>query len=231
MRRLAQLTGVRVNAKTSRAIAGDTRCAHISGASTNRSKRLRDPASNELVVAWRLRALPPLDLSLALITRVTPGLLSRQQFGEHMRLLPSTRQALVALTPMTRLPISAVQLHPRAHVLSPRTTHPRCADPRHKPRLANQTDDLSPTRCERGARASRSGAWGRPRVRPGRRRWWWSSPMPPRLKAFGGQGPGARPGAPPRGRRAAARSARDGGRCPPRRSPGPPSQALRPPSA
>jgi hypothetical protein len=83
---LAQLAGLGVEAKAPGAIAGNTGGVYVGGAGVHRMKRLGDPASDELVVARRLRALAPLHVSLAVLAGVVPGLLPRQQLGEHMGL-------------------------------------------------------------------------------------------------------------------------------------------------
>src|SRR5688572_31934368 len=71
-----------------------------------------------------------------------PGLLARQQLGEHVRLAVA-RAAAVALTSVARSPVGAVELHPRASMLRPEAFHRRCAHPRHAPRVAPHPDGLA----------------------------------------------------------------------------------------
>jgi hypothetical protein len=140
---LAQLAGFGVDPKAPGTIPGHAGGAHVGGAGAHRVKRLGDPASDELEVARRLRALPPFDRPLAVLAAVAPRLLPRQQLGEHVGPAAATRRALVALAPMAALAIAAIQLDPRSRVLKPGALHPRCGDPRHRPRLAAQPDRLA----------------------------------------------------------------------------------------
>jgi hypothetical protein len=106
---LANLAGLKVEAKTPGAVAGNPGGVHVGGAGADGSKRLRDPPGDELVVARRLRTLTPLDLALAVIARAMPGLLTRQQFSEHVW-LAGPRRALVALPAMPWLAVGASNL-------------------------------------------------------------------------------------------------------------------------
>src|SRR5215210_2983171 len=124
------------------AIAGNSRCAHVGGAGASRLQRLGDPAGHELVVARRLRALAPLDVALALLAGVVPGLLPRQELGEDVG-LAAPRRAPVALAAVAGPAVGAVELDPRACVLTSRAPHPRCARPRHAARVAPQSDGIA----------------------------------------------------------------------------------------
>lgn len=148
---LAQLTGVGVEAKAAGAIAGDAGGAHVGGAGADGREPLGNPSGDELVMARRLWALSPLHVSLALIAGVVPGLLPRQQLGEHVGLAGAARRALITLAAVAGRAVGAVQLDPRALVLRPGALHPRCADPRHRPKLASQSDGLA----QRDARGGR----------------------------------------------------------------------------
>ena len=179
--RLAQLTGLKLEAKPAGTIARDTRGAHIAGASPHRLKRLGDPARDELKMARRLGTLPPIHAPLAVLARVMPRLLPRQKLGEHMR-LAAARQALVALPPMPRCAIAAVQPDPRARVLRPGALHPRSADPRHQPRLATQPDGSAQREARGGTQLANRRRRARMvrdvHVKRGGRRVWHRGPVP-----------------------------------------------------
>ncbi len=114
-----------------------------------RSRRHRQPpclgdsSGDGLVMARRFRALAALDLTLAVIAGTAPALLAGQELGEHVWPAAPTRRALVALAPIARLRIRAVQLDSRTRVFRPNALRVRCADPRHRPRLPGQPDGLA----------------------------------------------------------------------------------------
>jgi hypothetical protein len=155
---LAQLAGLGIKAKAPGPIPGHERRAHVGGASADRLESLSDPAGDKLVVAWRHRALSPLNPSLALFARVMPGLLPRQELGEHMGLATPTRRALIALAPVTGLAIGPIQLDPGTRMLRPRTPHPCSTDSRHAPRVPPQPDGLAQREARGGAGLGTSGA-------------------------------------------------------------------------
>ncbi len=109
---LAQLARLSVDAEAPGSIAGHARGAHVAGAAAHRLQRLGDPPRYELVVTRRLGAVAPLEGSLAVLAGAVPRLLPRQEFGEHVRLSARARRALVALPPVARRSIGAVELDP-----------------------------------------------------------------------------------------------------------------------
>ena len=64
---LAHLAGLGIEAKAAGAVARDAGGMHVSRASADGAKRLRDPTGHELVMASCLRALTALDPTFAVI--------------------------------------------------------------------------------------------------------------------------------------------------------------------
>lgn len=106
---LPNLAGLGVEAEPPGSIAGDVRGLHVGGAGADGSERLRYPAGDELVAAGGLRPVAALQVALALLAVLVPGLLAGQKLGEDMR-LATTRPALVALAAVPAPPIGPVEL-------------------------------------------------------------------------------------------------------------------------
>ena len=136
---LADLAGLGVVAEAMGSVAGDPGCPHVGGAGADRLQGFGNCARNELVVAGSLRPLAPGDLSLAVLAGAMPGLLARQELGEHVR-FGVLRQAPITLAAVTGLAVGAVELDPRSGVLGVRALHPRCADPGHAPKVPPHSD-------------------------------------------------------------------------------------------
>jgi hypothetical protein len=152
--RLAHLAGPAVKAEAPGPGARHPRGLHAGSTSADRGERLGDSTRHELVVARRLRTLAPLDTPLAVLTGVMPPLLAGQKLGQDVR-LPLARRALVALAPMPRPAVAAIELDPRPRMLWSRAPHPRCAHPRHPPRLASQSDGSAQRDARGGGRPNR----------------------------------------------------------------------------
>ena len=75
------------------------------------------PRATKWLLPGRIRTLAALEVALALLAILMPGLLAGQELGEDVR-LASRRRALVALSAMTGLAVDAVELNPRAQGIS-----------------------------------------------------------------------------------------------------------------
>lgn len=127
MAREAQLAGPRVDPQPPRPLARDPGRLSIRRARPDRHQRLGNPARDELILARCVRALVELDVPLAKVARILPGLLTRQHLREAMRTVPVGRDALVVLTAMPRRAVLTIEANARPNVLWPRTDRLRFA--------------------------------------------------------------------------------------------------------
>ena len=123
----ARLAGLGVGAQPIGSLARHQARLAVGRSGSDRLQRLGDPAGDELVVAGRVRSLVWVHRPLAALAGVMPSLRPGQQLGEAVRALAVGGNAAVELAAVTALAVAAVEAHPRACMLSARTSHPSFA--------------------------------------------------------------------------------------------------------
>ena len=117
----ARLAAARMGSHPASSLSCHQRRLAVARTAPDHLQRTGDPACDELVAPRRVWTLVEADRALARPTRVLPGLLARQRLSEPVRTIAVGRDAPVALAPMPRRTVVAIDPHPRPGVLGPGT--------------------------------------------------------------------------------------------------------------
>ena len=110
-----------VGPQSLRPLPRDHRRVAVGRAGPDHLQRLGDPPSDELILARRVWTLVEVDVALAGLASIRPGLLARQTLGEAVRAIAVRRDSHVALSTVPRRTVATSKPHPRPGVLRPRT--------------------------------------------------------------------------------------------------------------